>query len=211
VRRDPGKFALTRILEDGDGMSGIPTREEALSLLKEYNKQEWHIRHALAVEAVMRYYARLLNEGSEDFWGVVGLLHDIDFELYPEAHCVKAQEILRGRSIDERIVRAVASHGWGVAAGIKPEHVMEKVLYTIDELTGLVSAAAIVRPSKSVLDLEVSSVKKKYKTPGFAAGVSRKVIEAGAEMLGYEVDFVIRHTILGMREVAAEIGLKGEL
>jgi predicted hydrolase (HD superfamily) len=192
-------------------MTKIPSREEAMSILKEYNKDDWHIRHALAVEAVMRYFARLLNESSEDFWGVVGLLHDIDFELYPEAHCVKAQEILRSKGIDERIIRAVVSHGWGVAASIKPDHVMEKVLYTIDELTGLVSAAAIVRPSKSVLDLEVNSVKKKYKTPGFAAGVSRKVIETGAEMLGYEVDFVIRHTILGMREVAAQIGLKGTL
>jgi putative nucleotidyltransferase with HDIG domain len=192
-------------------MSIKPTREEALALLKEFNKDDWHIRHALAVEAVLRYYARLLNVGDEDKWGVVGLLHDIDFELYPTEHCTKAAEILRARDIDEDYIHAVVSHGYGIVTDVKPEHIMEKVLFTIDELTGLITAVAIMRPSKSILDLELSSVKKKFKTPGFAAGVSRKVIEDGAAMLGFELDYVIQNTILGMREAAAELGLKGTL
>lgn len=189
----------------------LPTRDEALALLKQYNKEEWHIRHALAVEAVLRYFARLLGEGNEDKWGVVGLLHDIDFEMYPNEHCVKAQEILKSHGIDDDIIHAVVSHGWGLAAEVKPELKMEKVLFTIDELTGLIAAAAIMRPSRSVLDLELSSVKKKYKTTSFAAGVSRKVIEDGAAMLELELDYVIHHTIMGMREAAEEIGLKGML
>lgn len=189
----------------------LPTRDEALALLKQYNKEEWHIRHALAVEAVLRYYARLLGEGEDDKWGVVGLLHDIDFEKYPNEHCVKAQEILKSHGIDDEIIHAVASHGWGLAADVKPVHTMEMVLFTIDELTGLIAAAAIMRPSRSILDLELSSVKKKYKTTSFAAGVSRKVIEDGAAMLGLELDYVIHHTIMGMREAAEEIGLKGML
>jgi predicted hydrolase (HD superfamily) len=190
----------------------IPTRAEALALLKKYNKEDWHIRHALAVEAVMRYFARLLNAGDEDKWGIVGLLHDIDFEQYPERHCAKAEEILRGQGIDDEIIHAVVSHGWGLAnVDVKPEHIMEKVLFTIDELTGLIAAAAVVRPSRSVLDLEASSVKKKFKTPSFAAGVSRKAIEDGAAMLGFDLDYVIHHTIMGMREAAEAIGLKGAL
>lgn len=193
-------------------MPKIPSREEALALLKEYNKEDWHIRHALAVEAVMRYFARLLNTGDEDKWGVVGLLHDIDFELYPEQHCVKAQEILGSRGISDEVTHAVASHGWGLTdVDAKPEHQMEKVLFAIDELTGLIAAAAVVRPSKSVLDIEVSSVMKKYKAPSFAAGISRKAIEDGAAMLGFELIYVIQHTILGMREAAEAIGLKGTL
>jgi putative nucleotidyltransferase with HDIG domain len=193
-------------------MTKIPSREEALSLLKEYNKEDWHIRHALAVEAVMRYFARLLGEGDEDKWGLVGLLHDIDFEMYPEQHCVKAQEILRGRGIDEGIVRAAVSHGWGLTGvDARPELRMEKVLFTVDELTGLVAAAALVRPSKSVLNLEAPSVMKKFKQPNFAAGVSRKAIEEGAAMLGFELDYVVHHTIMGMREAAEAIGLKGAL
>jgi putative nucleotidyltransferase with HDIG domain len=192
-------------------MSIKPTRDEALALLKEYNKEDWHIRHALAVEAVMRHYARLLNVGDEDKWGVIGLLHDIDFEMYPSEHCVKAEEILRSKGIDEEYIHAVASHGYGIVADVKPEHIMEKVLFTIDELTGLIAAAAVVRPSKSVLDLELSSVKKKYKTPSFAAGISRKAIEDGAAMLGMELDELIQNTILGMRDAAEEIGLKGTL
>jgi predicted hydrolase (HD superfamily) len=193
-------------------MSGMPTREEALSLLKEYNKEDWHIRHALAVEAVMRYFARLLNEGSEDKWGIVGLLHDIDFEMYPERHCVKAREILSERGIDEGIIHAVACHGWGLTAvDARPELLMEKVLFTIDELTGLIAAAAVVRPSKSVLDLEAPSVLKKFKTPSFAAGISRKAIEEGTAMLGLDLNYVVHHTIMGMREAAEAIGLKGTL
>jgi putative nucleotidyltransferase with HDIG domain len=192
-------------------MSIKPTRDEAFALLQEFNKEDWHIRHALAVEAVMRHYARLLNVGDEDKWGVIGLLHDIDFEMYPDEHCIKAEEILRARGIDEEYIRAVVSHGYGMAANVKPEHIMEKVLFTIDELTGLIAAAAVVRPSKSVLDLEVSSVKKKFKTPSFAAGVSRKAIEDGAAMLGMELDDIIQNTITGMREAAEAIGLKGAL
>jgi putative nucleotidyltransferase with HDIG domain len=193
-------------------MEKVPAREEVLTLLKEYNKEDWHIRHALAVEAVMRYFARLLGAGDEDKWGIVGLLHDIDFEMYPAQHCVKAQEILREAGIDNDIIHAVVSHGWGLTAvDSKPEHLMEKVLFTIDELTGLITAVAVVRPSKSVLDLENGSVMKKYKTPSFAAGISRKTIEDGAAMLGFSLDYLIQHTILGMREASEAIGLKGSL
>lgn len=189
----------------------IPTREEALALLKEYNHEDWHIRHALAVEAVMRHFARLLNQGDEEKWSVVGLLHDIDFEKYPGEHCVKAKEILESRGIGEGIVHAVVSHGWGLVSDVKPEHTMEKVLYAIDELTGLIAAAVAVRPSRSVLDLELNSVKKKFKQPSFAAGVSRKAIEDGAAMMGFELDYVIEQTIQGMRAAAVELGLKGSL
>jgi predicted hydrolase (HD superfamily) len=193
-------------------MAGTISREEALALLKEYNKEDWHIRHALAVEAVMRYFARLLNVGDEDKWGIVGLLHDIDFEMYPEQHCLKAREILSGHGIGEDIVHAVVCHGWGLTAvDAEPELLMEKVLFTIDELTGLIAAAAVVRPSKSVLDLEAPSVMKKFKTPSFAAGVSRKAIEDGTAMLGFDLNYVIHHTIMGMREAADAIGLKGTL
>lgn len=192
-------------------MNSIPTREEALTHVKEYNKEDWHVRHALAVEAVMRHFARFLNQGDEDKWGVVGLLHDIDFEMYPTEHCVKAREILQGRGIDEGVIHAVVSHGWGLVCDVKPEHTMEKVLYAIDELTGLIAAAVAVRPSKSVLDLELSSVKKKFKQPSFAAGVSRKAIEDGAAMLDMPLDTIIEQTILGMRTEADALGLKGTL
>ncbi len=189
----------------------IPTREEALSLLREYNKEEWHVRHALAVEAVMRHFAIFLDQGEEDKWAVVGLLHDIDFEQYPEEHCTKAQEILTARSVDESVVHAVVSHGWGLVCDVKPEHMMEMVLYTIDELTGIIAAAVAVRPSKSILDLELSSVKKKYKQPSFAAGCSRKVIEDGSAMLGLPLDTIIEQTLLGMRAEAEALSLKGNL
>jgi putative nucleotidyltransferase with HDIG domain len=190
----------------------IPNREEALLLLREYNKEDWHIKHALAVEAVLRHFTALLGTGDEEKWAVVGLLHDIDFEQFPTEHCVKAQEILRGRGIDEEIVHAVASHGYGLTAcDFKPEHVMEKVLFATDELTGLISAVAVMRPSKSLLDLELSSVKKKFKTPAFAAGVNRKVIEDGAALLGMSLDDMIQQTILGMREQAEALGLRGNL
>jgi putative nucleotidyltransferase with HDIG domain len=193
-------------------MSKIPTREEALALLKEYNKEDWHIRHALSVEAVMHYFAREIDPENVEKWGVVGLLHDIDFELYPEQHCVKAKEILREHGVADEIIHAVASHGWGLTAvDDQPEHQMEKVLFAVDELTGLVAASCAVRPSKSVLDLEVSSVMKKFKQPSFAAGISRKVIEDGAAMLGVSLDSLIQQTILGMREAADAIGLKGML
>lgn len=178
----------------------IPTREEALSLLKEYNTEPFHIKHALTVEGAMRYFAKELGyEDEEDFWGVVGLLHDLDFERFPDQHCIKEQEILRERDIDERIVHATASHGYALTVDIKPEHEMEKVLYAVDELTGLIGAVALMRPSKSVSDLELKSVKKKYKNLNFAEGCSREVIEHGADMLGWTLDDLISKTILAMR------------
>lgn len=186
------------------------TREEAFTLLNEYTKTEHLIMHALSVEGVMRHFAALRGEDAEK-WGNVGLLHDLDYDQFPEEHCQKVQEILREREIDEEIIHAVASHGYGLCCDIKPEAFMEKVLYTIDELTGLITACALMRPSKSVLDMEVKSVKKKMKTKGFAAGVNREVIRQGAEMMGWELSDVIEQTILGMRRVAPAIGLQGEL
>ena len=158
-------------------MSSELTRKEAWQLLKEYNKDHFHLQHAVTVEGVMRYFAEKLGYGSEaDLWGIVGLLHDLDFEMYQDKHCIKQQEIMRERGIDERIIHATASHGYALTVDIKPEHEMEKVLYAVDELTGLIGAAALMRPSKSVQDMEVSSVKKKYKSKSFAAGCSREVI-----------------------------------
>ncbi len=182
----------------------LPTREEALKLLEEYNQEPFHIKHALTVEGVMRWFSRELGFGEEEeFWGLVGLLHDLDFEQYPEEHCVKEQEILRERGIDERLIHAVASHGYGLTVEIEPQHEMEKVLYAVDELTGLIGAVALMRPSKSVCDLELKSVKKKFKTQSFAAGCSREVISNGANMLGWELDELITKTILAMRETEA--------
>jgi len=183
-----------------------PTREEAFALLKEYNESEALIKHALAVEGVMRHFARLLGEDPEK-WGVIGLLHDLDYEKYPEEHCVKARAILEERGVDEDYIHAVVSHGWGLCSDVEPAHRMEKVLYTTDELTGLINAAALMRPSRSVLDITYKSVWKKYKTPSFAAGVDRSVIEKGAAMLGWEMKNVIDETIEGMRQVADDIGL----
>lgn len=188
-------------------MGKIPTRDEAWELLCEFNKDEFHIKHARIVEGVMKYFARELGHGEEDFWGVVGLLHDLDFGMYPDQHCIKVQEIMRERGLDERLIHAVASHGYGICCDIKPEHEMEKVLYAVDELTGLIGATAIMRPSKSTMDLEVSSVKKKFKTPKFAAGCSREVISKGAEMLGWELDKLFEKTILALREVEQTTGL----
>ena len=176
------------------------TREDAWNLLTEYNKDEFHLEHAQIVEQTMKYFARELGYGDEeDFWGIVGLLHDLDFELYPDEHCIKEQEIMRERGIDEQIIHATASHGYKITVDIKPEHEMEKVLYAVDELTGLIGAVAIMRPSKSVQDLELKSVKKKYKSKNFAAGCSREVIERGAEMLGWELDDLISRTIEALR------------
>jgi len=177
-------------------------REDAWKLLKEYNKDEFHLQHALTVEGTMRYFADQLGFGDEsDFWATVGLLHDLDFEIYPDEHCSKTQEILRGRGFDERFIRAVASHGYGLCGEPqpKPEHIMEKVLFATDELTGLIGAAARMRPSKSVMDMEVSSLKKKFKDKKFAAGCSRDVIMQGAEMLGWELDSLFEQTIMAMR------------
>ena len=186
----------------------IPTREETLELLKKYNKTESLIKHALAVEGVMRYFARKRGE-DEDKWGTIGLIHDLDYEQFPEQHCKKTEEILRQNNWPEDYIRAVISHGWGICTEIKPESEMEKVLYTIDELTGLVVTTALVRPSKSVMDVKTKSVKKKWKDKRFAAGVDRTIIEKGAEMLGIELSELINDTIMGMREVAEDIGLKG--
>lgn len=181
-------------------MAGIPTRDEAWDLLTEYNKDNFHQKHAMTVERVMRWYAEKLGYGANaDFWGLVGLLHDLDFEMYPEQHCIKEQEIMRSRGIDERIIHATASHGWKLTVDIQPEHEMEKVLYDVDELTGLIGAAALMRPSKSVQDIELKSVKKKYKSTNFAAGCSREVIERGAELMKISLDELITDTILAMR------------
>ncbi len=187
----------------------IPAREETLDLLKKYNKSESLIKHALAVEGVMRYFARKRGE-DEDKWGIIGLIHDLDYEQFPEQHCKKTEEILRENNWPEEYIRAVISHGWGLCTEVKPESEMEKVLYTIDELTGLVVTTALVRPSKSVMDVKTKSVKKKWKDKRFAAGVDRSIIEKGAEMLGIELPELINDTIMGMREVAEDIGLKGK-
>jgi len=187
-----------------------PNRSEALELLMEFNKNDSLIKHALTVEAVIKHFARLLGEDVEK-WGVIGLLHDIDYEMYPEQHCIKAREILAEREWPEAYIHAVESHGWKLCCDVEPVEKMEKVLYTIDELTGLIAATAVMRPSKSILDMEVKSVKKKWKQKGFAAGVNREVIEEGAGLLGMELDKVIEETMKGMQEVAEEIGLKGNI
>lgn len=184
----------------------VLTREQAWELLTKYNKDPFHLRHALTVEGIMRYFARELDYGDqENFWGNVGLLHDLDFELYPEEHCIKSQELMREAGLSEDIVHATASHGYAIAVDIKPEHEMEKILYACDELTGLIGACALMRPSKSVQDMELKSVKKKYKALNFAAGCSRPVIERGAEMLGWSLDDLITRTILAMRVDEAAI------
>lgn len=175
-------------------------REEAWALLTEYNKDEFHLEHAEIVGKTMKYFAEKSGYGDEaDFWEVVGILHDLDFEMYPQEHCIKSQEIMRERGVDERIIHATASHGYAITVDIKPEHEMEKVLYAVDELTGLIGAVVIMRPSKSVQDLELKSVKKKYKSKGFAAGCSREVIERGADMLGWSLDELIERTIEALR------------
>lgn len=179
-------------------------REEAFEILKKYNKDEFHIRHALTVEGVMRYFAKELNEDVE-YWGNVGLLHDVDFELYPEEHCKKCIELLRENNVDESIIHSICSHGYGLCTDVKPEHIMEKVLFATDELTGLIWAAAKMRPSKSVMDMEVSSLKKKFKDKKFAAGCSRDVIIKGAEQLDWDLDTLLEKTILAMREDEAKI------
>ena len=190
-------------------MTAQPTREEAFQLLKEYNQSDSLIKHALAVEGVMRYIARKRGE-DEDKWGIIGLVHDLDYEKYPEEHCRKSEEILKAHHWPEEYVRAVISHGYGICTDTVPQTDLEKVLFAIDELTGLVVTTALVRPSKSVLDLNAKSVKKKWKDKRFAAGVDRSIIERGADMLGVELSELITDTIMGMREVAEEIGLKGE-
>jgi predicted hydrolase (HD superfamily) len=189
---------------------GIPTREEAWQLLKQYNQSDRLLKHAMAVEGVMRYFARKRGE-DVDKWGIVGLIHDLDYEQYPEQHCRKTEEILRDNAWPEEYIRAVVSHGYGICTDIRPESDLEKVLFAVDELTGLVAASALVRPSRSVLDMKAKSVKKKWKDKRFAAGVDRSIIEKGCEMLSVELSELITDTIMGMREVAEDIGLKGSV
>lgn len=186
----------------------IPTRDTALELFKKYNKSESLFRHALSVEGVMRYMAGKSGE-DQDKWGIIGLIHDLDYELYPDQHCIMTEKILRENNWPEEYIRAVLSHGWGLVSDVKPESLMERTIYAIDELTGLVATSALVRPSKSVLDMESRSVKKKWNDKKFAAGVDRTIIEKGAEMLGVPLDELITDCIMGMRTVAEVIGLKG--
>lgn len=181
-------------------MSRQLTRAEAWELLKEYNKEPFHLRHGETVEGVMRYLARELGYGDEEeFWGNVGLLHDLDYELYPEEHCIKVQEIMKEKDLDERLIHAVASHAYGICCDVEPVHEMEKVLFAVDELTGLIGAAALMRPSKSVKDMELKSVKKKFKDKAFAAGCDRDTIKRGAQQLGWELDVLLQRTLDGMK------------
>lgn len=182
------------------------TREQAWDLLTKYNKEPFHLRHAITAEHVMGWYARKLGYGDEEaFWSQVGMLHDLDFEMWPQEHCTKSQELMREHGVDEAVIRATASHGWGIRVDIKPEHEMEKVLYATDELTGLIGAAALMRPSRSVADMELKSLKKKYKDKKFAAGCSREVIARGAELLGWELDKLLDTTLQAMRDEEAAI------
>ncbi len=186
----------------------LPTREGALALLRQYNKSDSLLKHAYTVEGVMRYIAGKHNE-DEDKWGIIGLIHDLDYEQFPEQHCTKTREILEEHNWPEEYIRAAVSHGWGICSDVEPRSTLEKTLYAIDELTGLVAASALVRPSKSVMDTTVKSVKKKWKSPAFAAGVNREIIQKGADMLGVPIEELIEDTIRGMQEVAEVIGLKG--
>ena len=187
-----------------------PTREAAMALLREFNTNDRLIKHALAVEAVMRHLARKLGH-DEERWGSIGLVHDVDYERYPDSHCSMAEQILTERGWTEEDIHAVLSHGWGICTDVEPQHEMEKALYAVDELTGLITAVVLVRPSKSLADLKVKSVKKKWKDRGFAAGADREIIERGAEMLGMEIADLIAETIEGMKTAASELGLDGSL
>jgi putative nucleotidyltransferase with HDIG domain len=184
----------------------VPTYDEALSLFKEFNQSESLLKHAYCVEGVMRYMARKAGE-DEEKWGIVGLMHDLDYERFPEQHCIKAQEILEERGWPDEYIRAIVSHGWGICNDVEPQSKMEKTLYAVDELTGLITAVALVRPSKSVTDLEARSVMKKWKDKAFAAGVNRSVIEKGTAMLGVDLPELVTDVIMGMRQVADRIGL----
>lgn len=186
----------------------VPTREEALKILYEYSQGDSLRKHAYTVEGVMRYIARKRGE-DEEKWGIIGLIHDVDYERFPDQHCTKTREILEDHNWPEEYIRAAVSHGWGLCSDVEPKSILEKTLYAIDELTGLVAANALVRPSKSVMDMSVKSVKKKWKTPSFAAGVNRSIVEKGAGMLGVGIEELIEDTIKGMQEVADVIGLKG--
>ena len=184
----------------------MPSRQQAITLLKKYNQEPFHLLHALTVEAVMRHFAEKLGYGTEkDFWGLCGLLHDIDFEKFPQEHCKKAPQLLAEIHADPALIHAVCSHGYGISCDVKPEHEMEKVLFAVDELTGLIGAAARMRPSKSTQDMELASLKKKFKDKKFAAGCSRDIIRQGAEMLGWELDKLLDQTLQAMRETEQEI------
>jgi predicted hydrolase (HD superfamily) len=182
-------------------MGSLPTLSEAYEILTRYNQDIFHLRHSRIVSGVLGYFAREYDPENVAFWEVAGLLHDLDFEMFPELHCIKGQEIMRELGLDERLVRATASHGYGITVDIRPEHIMEKILYAVDELTGLIGAVAVMRPSRSVMDLEQKSVMKKFKTASFAAGCSREVIRSGAEMLGWDLESLIDRTILAMRSL----------
>jgi len=206
------KYTMYLNMRKGVGFMEAISREDALALLKKYNKDPFHLQHAFTVEAVMKWFAKEMGYGDDaDYWGIVGLLHDIDFELYPTEHCVKAPELLREGGVGEDIIHAVVSHGYGITIGngttldTKPEHTMEKVLFAVDELTGLIGAAALMRPSKSTKDMELKSLKKKYKSKGFAAGCSREVIERGAEQLGWELDKLLTLTLQAMAATEDEL------
>lgn len=191
-------------------MAALPTRDTAIALFKKYNNTESLYRHALSVEGVMRYMARKYGE-DEEKWGIIGLIHDLDYEMFPDQHCKMTEKILRENNWPEEYIRAVMSHGWGLVTDVEPVSLLEKTIFAIDELTGLVATSALVRPSKSVLDMEGRSVQKKWNDKRFAAGVDRSVIEKGAEMLGVSLGDLITDCIMGMREVADEIGLKGSV
>lgn len=198
------KLYIYKVL--GGKVMNTISREEGLNLLKKYNKEPFHILHGLTVEGVMRYFAKELGYGEEeDFWAMAGLLHDIDFEMYPDEHCIKAPELLEDAGVSDELIHAVCSHGYGITVDVKPEHQMEKVLFATDELTGLIGAAARMRPSKSVMDMEVSSLKKKFKDKKFAAGCSRDVIRQGAEMLGWDLEKLMEMTIMAMRSCEGRV------
>lgn len=181
-------------------------RKETFEILEKYIKNKNLIKHGIAVEAVMKHFAKLYHEDSE-YWGIVGLLHDIDYEMYPEEHCEKCVEILENENILEEMIKSIQSHGYEICSNVKPEHVMEKVLYTIDELTGLIVATALMKPNKTLQEVDLESVKKKWKNKGFAAGVNREIIQKGADMLGVELDYIIEQTLIAMQKVAGQIGL----
>lgn len=198
------KLYIYKVL--GGKVMNTISREEGLNLLKKYNKEPFHILHGLTVEGVMRYFAKELGYGEEeDFWAMAGLLHDVDFEMYPDEHCIKAPELLKDAGVSDELIHAVCSHGYGITVDVKPEHQMEKVLFATDELTGLIGAAARMRPSKSVMDMEVSSLKKKFKDKKFAAGCSRDVIRQGAEMLGWDLEKLMEMTIMAMRSCEGRV------
>ena len=189
-------------------MSYIPNYDEALEILKKYNSESFLIQHGQIVGGVMKYFAEKYDEENSDFWEVVGLLHDLDFGMFPDEHCVKQVELMKALDIDESIIKATVSHGYGMTKSeVKPEKMMEKILYAVDELTGIIGAAALMRPSKSVSDMEVKSVKKKFKTKTFAAGCSREVIKQGAENLGWEMDYLMGETLLGMKRLATDLNI----